>query len=146
MFISPDGKVIQLVPLGVSKTPAPSTTTYQGGHFHLTINHTPAMLVVNDDHGFAKVRVEDFGAGDVIRLKAWSQIEGKINLKDRSGIDSQIYLANWQDFQNPYALDVLEYSSAPIDADGHFEFSRVPPGPVWIYTKMAMILRRELGN
>ncbi len=73
-----DGSAVQIVPWDLSKTTsAPSTTSYQGGHFHLTINHTPAMLVVNDDHGFAKVPAEDFNPGDAIKLQAWFARRGK---------------------------------------------------------------------
>ena len=72
LFINLDGRTSQVVHLYTTRMPAAKATTDQNGGFDLRIDLMPSMLVVNDDHGFAKVRLEDFKTGGTIQLQPWA--------------------------------------------------------------------------
>ena len=106
------------------------------GQFEITTAADAQMLVVGNVRGVAKVSISQFKSGDSIQLQPWAHIEGNVQVKDRKKIDPQVFMAVWHGSQNPNTNAVSEYQTAPIDAKGHFVFSRVAPGPVWIFTKI----------
>jgi hypothetical protein len=101
-------------------------TTDTFGRFRIAASFEPARIRVIHPEGFAEVvRHGDEGIG-TLTLRPWAKVSGTL-LQNGVPAPNQLLQFNKLDQHETQELRFQEYYSARTDANGHFEFERLPP-------------------
>jgi RNA polymerase sigma factor (sigma-70 family) len=106
------------------------------GRLKLSKDPTVQSLVASGAAGFAETTFAALEQDPVLRLQPWGRITGRFLGKAGRVAGKVIALGTLQ----PYSQALTYDFSTRTDPDGRFEFSRVPPGLLWVEHRVVEIL------
>ncbi|HTG44174.1 MAG TPA: carboxypeptidase-like regulatory domain-containing protein, partial [Verrucomicrobiae bacterium] len=89
-------------------------------------DETSAGVYALNDNGFGRARAAGLRAQPMLQLQAWGRVEGKYNKRGQPVVGVQLVLTVQTAGQREEPYLFLE-TRPKTDAQGHFEFARVPP-------------------
>jgi RNA polymerase sigma factor (sigma-70 family) len=108
------------------------TTSGADGRFTIHASSPNPHIVVRCDEGFAQLMAKDLLESKSITIEPWASVEGTFKL-DGQGVKSQpiqLFRMSWMNDATNIA--VIHVAETTTDAQGHFSFPRIAPGPVYI--------------
>lgn len=114
-----------------------SERTSSDGSFHLAGADDGKYIVAWHSSGFATLTVGDLRRNKEVHLQPWAGVEGVIKIDGKPVANENV------DIQAPMGWNALEgfnlvYDSK-TDADGHFQFTNLPPGSCVLYRQPHII-------
>lgn len=114
----------------------PLRKTDAAGRLKLSKDSAVQGLVAAGAAGFAETTFAALEQDPVLRLQPWGRITGRFVGAAGKVADKVIALGALQ----PYSPALSYDFSTRTDAEGRFEFSRVPPGSLWVEHRVVEIL------
>lgn len=115
---------------------APLRKADAAGRLKLSKDPAVQSLVASGAAGFAETTFAALEQDPVLRLQPWGRITGRFLGKAGRVAGKVIALGTLQ----PYSQALTYDFSTRTDPDGRFEFSRVPPGLLWVEHRVVEIL------
>ena len=108
-------------------------TTGTDGRFQFPVNRSAHSVAAVSPDGYARVRVSDFGAQIQLQLQPWGAVSGIIDAGARNyPVETiELYDPTADNYQGRISL--LGAYSTQVDADGRFNFEKVPPGEFSVF-------------
>src|SRR6185503_54113 len=112
------------------------TTSAADGSFAVGLPAVPpqgkAVVVVNDDAGYAIATAEDLVANPIVIVQPWGRIEGALKIGKSIATNQMVNIGIWGTSET-YEWNIVSHDmSVKTDANGRFIFPRVAPGDVWL--------------
>ena len=101
------------------------------GEFQFAARFEPQTVFAAHADGFVRMDIRDFAESRIVRLEPWGQVDGivdaQVPAEVRRFVQLRSGIVSTKSVSRGLPAIKLEYS-AVLGADGHFSFSRVPPG------------------
>ncbi len=104
-------------------------TSDSKGEFHIVPHDQPYVCFISHATGYAKLMDVELLGQTSVKLKSWSQVEGRVLLQEKLG--AQIAIAMYQQDHSIHSAEFpgVSYSQqVRTDADGKYRFSRCVEG------------------
>ncbi len=118
-----------------------SEHTASDGSFHFAGADDDKYIVAWHPSGFAVLTVGDLRRKKQVQLQPWAGVEGVLKVDGRPVANESV------DIQAPMSWDALEgfylVFNSRTDANGHFQFTNLPPGSCVLYREPHVIYGTE---
>ena len=138
-----------LSPDGVSRPSGHVCVTGADGQFDLWPEVGKFVLVAASKQGYAYIDQDAFGKSGNLRLTAWGQIQGHVQLGGKPGVNQQVNAtpSGWTlDGADLNQASVYQMLSAETDAQGHYTLDYVPVGMMDVTWSDAMQMGSGVGG
>jgi RNA polymerase sigma factor (sigma-70 family) len=131
---APDAEIL----LATSSTPVSiyangkiqSVRTGGDGSFSIKPNDRPLAVVARSSAGVAQALVSELANSPRLTLQPWARLEGTLRVGSRVLAGARIHLMRNGGNSNWDELHVTHDIEATTDANGHYVFEQIMPGPV----------------
>lgn len=116
---------------GIPSSDANAVRTDGKGRFMLDSKRPVTCLVAVGEEGIVQVEYDEFQENRVMTLEPWVTVKGDLMTDGQPAIGYMLETLTRDALESRGGVDA--YSHCNTDAQGRFEFNRIPPGPMILY-------------